>query len=86
MYVIGSHVKGKGGTRCRHMAVDDHTELDKKRSELRMLLEDENWLVGAKGGHIEERVKSESIICCDPEILNKDTDSQYIDSVSGLNQ
>ena len=46
-----------------------------------MLLEDENWVVGAAGDHIEERIKSESVIRCDPAIVNKEKDSQHIDFV-----
>ena len=43
-----------------------------------MLLEDENWVVGAAGDHIEERIKSESVIRCDPAIVNKEKDPYIV--------
>ena len=63
------------------MAVDDDSELDRKRNELRVLLDDNDWVVGGEGQHIEESVKEESIIRCDPGIVNREKDSQHIDFV-----
>ena len=67
-----------GGVRCRHMAVDDDLELDRKRNELRVLLHDEDWVVGVRV-HIEETVKGTSENRCDTGIVNKETDSYHID-------
>jgi hypothetical protein len=69
------------GVRCRHMAVDDDSELDRKRNELRVLLGDMDWVVGGEGQHIEESVNEESDIRCDPGIVSKESDSQHIDFV-----
>ena len=72
-------MKVVGGVRCRHMAVDDDSELDRKRNGLRVLLDDNDWVVGGEGQHIEESVKEESVIRCDPGIVNKEIDSHHID-------
>ena len=50
-------------------------------NELRVLLGDMEWVVGGEGQHIEESVKEESVIRCDPGIVSKEIDSQHIDFV-----
>ena len=60
------------------MAVDDDQELERKRTELRGLLEDDDWVVGSEVDHVEQRLRGQSEIRCDPGVVNKDTDSKYI--------
>ena len=59
--------------------MDDDQELERERTELRGLLEDDDWVVGSEVDHVEERLRDQSEIRCDPGVVNKETDSKYID-------
>ena len=59
-------------TKCRHIDVDNNQELEKNSTELRGLLEDNDWVVGAKVDHIEERLRGRSDIRCDPGVVSKE--------------
>ena len=61
------------------MAVDGDQELERKRTDLRGLLEDYYWVVGSEVDYVEERLRGQSDIRCDPGVVNKETDSKHID-------
>ena len=65
------------GKRCRHMAVDDNSELERKSKKLEVLLGGGVASVG--GEHIEEVVAGETLIRWDPSIANREKDSHHID-------
>ena len=44
------------------MNVDDDQELERKRTELSKLLEDDDWVARSGGYHVEERLRSQSEI------------------------
>ena len=65
-------------TEYRHMTVDDDQELERKRTELRELLEDYDWVVESKVDHVEEILRDQYEIRYDPGVVNKETDSKHI--------
>ena len=64
---------------CRHRAVDDDDELDKKKEQMKELLNIENTDDLHTTLHIEEQVKDTTVMRFDPGVLNREKDIHHID-------